>query len=166
MQTLRRPGRWQERVVAPGRAGAVQLPYSVSNEQKSTLQGVDKHRDHFFRTMAAPTTCCLAVAPQAARHSGTLASRQPPTGPRHLRRVPEQQPQRRRGPRLQQPTAAAGSSSDSGDAAESPDAAFATCQSCMDMFCERQQSSDLDTIVAYLPDTVIDRLIERKRSKL
>lgn len=31
---------------------------------------------------------------------------------------------------------------------------------------ERHQSSDLDGVVAFLPDSAIDRLLERKRRKL
>lgn len=35
----------------------------------------------------------------------------------------------------------------------------------MDLFLSRRRSSDLDAVINYLPDTVIDRLIERKRAK-
>ena len=49
----------------------------------------------------------------------------------------------------------------------SPDAAFAACEACMALLrAPRLSPADLDAVVAYLPDTVIDRLLERKRSKL
>lgn len=49
----------------------------------------------------------------------------------------------------------------------SSDAAFAACEACMALLrAPRSTAADLDALVAYLPDTVIDRLLERKRSKL
>jgi hypothetical protein len=59
-----------------------------------------------------------------------------------------------------------GTSGGGGDAGtESAEAAFAAAQSCMDLFLSRRRSCDLDAVINYLPDTVIDRLIERKRAK-
>lgn len=46
---------------------------------------------------------------------------------------------------------------------ESSEAAFAAVQACMDLL--QRPDRDLDALVAFLPDTVIDRLIERKRAK-
>lgn len=66
----------------------------------------------------------------------------------------------------------AGSQGSSGDSAgpasqeESAEAAFATVQRCMALFLARQHSSDLDSVVEYLPEAVIDRLLERKAAKL
>ncbi|KAL4447540.1 hypothetical protein ABPG75_004759 [Micractinium tetrahymenae] len=49
---------------------------------------------------------------------------------------------------------------------ESAEAAFAAAQACMALFCEARQSQrDLDSVVAFLPEAVIDRLLERKRAK-
>jgi hypothetical protein len=65
--------------------------------------------------------------------------------------------------------AGAGSGAGSGGSSSEPDSAeraFQTVQSCMELFISRKQASDLDSIVEYLPEGVIDRLLERKRAKL
>lgn len=70
--------------------------------------------------------------------------------------------QRIRRPRRQL-TAAAGDSSSGGP--ESAEAAFATAQRVMDLFMSRSGDADLDSVVEYLPEAVIDRLLERRAAK-
>ena len=60
---------------------------------------------------------------------------------------------------------AAGGGSGASEEESSVDAAFAAVQSCMALFTTRQSSDDLDNVVEFLPEAVIDRLLERKRAK-
>ena len=60
---------------------------------------------------------------------------------------------------------AAGGGGGASEEESSVEAAFAAVQSCMLVFTTRQSSGDLDNVVEFLPEAVIDRLLERKRAK-